>query len=48
MTLFIVRLISYACEFVTHLNTNLNACRSNVLNLILFVDKGFAHMLART
>jgi hypothetical protein len=48
MNLIIVRLISFMCRFETCLNINSSTCWSNVLDLIPYIDKGFAHMLART
>jgi hypothetical protein len=44
----IARLFSFVRKFMTCLITTLSGCQSNILNLILFIDKSFAHMLART
>jgi hypothetical protein len=35
-------------ELLAHLTMKLESCQINVVYLILFIDKGFALMLART
>jgi hypothetical protein len=44
----IVRPNSLMHEFLTHLTVNLESCQINILHLILFIDKDFAFILART
>jgi hypothetical protein len=48
MELSIVRLNSLTRKLLNHLTVNLESCQINVLHLILFINKGFALMLAQT
>jgi hypothetical protein len=48
MTRDIVQLISFLCELFDLSCHDLESCGINILDLIRFVDKGFAFVLARS
>jgi hypothetical protein len=48
MTRDIVQLNSFLCEPFDSSYRDLESCRINISDLIRFVDKGFAFVLART